>query len=363
MNNIWAQTKAVISKVFAETVKEVEKDFPTDDDCVDEIYRLVEPNLQCGHCDEVTFSHNHGSRIASCDTCSKKIRFTAGTLFDHMHKPRPILTALIAMKNGVIFNPNMLSNACGVVYQSAYGVFDKLTRYAIEMVEQDSIPVLSNEFDKVISRRSFETEARRHPHTEKEKEFAQMMERGEDFVQERIRQYINPDGSLAEGEEPPIYADEQRIYDMLADGAFTANTIAELSGMNIAKVTGGLMLLLSCELIAMQPGGYFKRTPIMGDAVAAFDPNTMDRVTHAVDLLRIVFRGVSRRYIQRYVAAYWCFVGRSQAERDSFVQRCCMIVGGAKEFSDSYVSPIILSFPARFSQDASVYCKFGLDNV
>ena len=60
-----------------------------------------------------------------------------------------------------------------------------------------------------------------------------------------------------------------------------------------------------------------------------------------VEFIRFFFHGVSRKHLQHYLAAYWCFNDRSRWQSESIIPLCDK--HGPVSYNDvlEYVTPVV----------------------
>lgn len=112
------------------TIRDFEREFPTDDACLDWLRGFLYPDgIHCKKCDRVTKHHRVASRRSySCDYCGHHVHPTAGTLYHKSSTPLRLwfyATYLMASTRCGI-SAKQLERELGVTYKTAWRMFKQL---------------------------------------------------------------------------------------------------------------------------------------------------------------------------------------------------------------------------------------------
>jgi predicted transcriptional regulator len=304
-----------------------------------------------------------GARFARCRKCNKKISITAGTIFERMRSARPYLVPMLLIERGISFNARQLHRLVGIAYSSAWEIFQKMMHVVSQVMIEKGIAVSSFDFNEVICKRSTETEARKHPSTEQEEVRMQLVERAskesiDHIIESKISLFLKPrTEAIPSGDTDsqetilirspnhdqgsPVCSTEKVIYKLLSSQPTSIDQLAAATGFETKVVSAGVTMLELAQLIKCVPAGLFVRS---NEAlVAALSPtppdaNVVSEVNRAIDFIRRHFHGVSRKYLQNYLAAYWCSVDRARWHNGALFKLCLRRVAGRSELK-LYVSP------------------------
>jgi transposase-like protein len=353
--------------VLCAEVNAIDKQYPTESKRINAIWRMLRGSVQCPSCGCSKLRRKSGSRTGHCKKCRRKVWFTSGTIFEKMRESRPYLVAIHLAQKGIPFNATELHRLVGNAYSSSSEIFKKIMSVVLGAMDEKSVSVLSFEFSPVICKRSSETEARKHPVTEQENLMQQLVEqgasnKGDAFVENKIKEFKMP-GILAETNESAedgkmetaqserisaqegLYRDEKLIYGLISDQPVSVDQLIAKSGLKIQNVLAAVTMLGVVDLIKSLPGDrYVHSTATNGVFPSPSDPQLSDAVDRAVIFVRRHFHGVSRKYIQIYLAAYWCFFDRARWSNDAWFKQCRLFRQVGRISIDSYVSPLILQF-------------------
>jgi len=262
----------------------------------------------------------------------------------------PILLA----ERGIPFNARILSRVCNIVYSTALEIFKKIMN-AIYMAMSDSAILISSfEFNALICKRSLETDARRHPVTEQEDAGAvQLQNTGvEKIIEERTSGFnhsVGPDceekksqtGAL---ESKIVPSNQKLIFELLSKEPQSMDQLIATSGLEPKDVVATVSILELSELATRLSGN---RIVLAAELFTPFRPELDSKVrgsiNQAIWFIRKFFHGVSRKYIQIYLAAYWCFLDREKWSAGTVFKQCCETPGIEMK---TFVSPVQLRFCA-----------------
>ena len=120
------------------TIKDFEKQFPTDDSCLDFLKEARWPKgISCAKCGKVTPHYRiFGRKVYSCQFCGTQVSPTAGTIF---HKSdTPLLSwfhaifLMASTKTGI--SAKQLQRELGVTYKTAWRMFKEIRKLMSESV-------------------------------------------------------------------------------------------------------------------------------------------------------------------------------------------------------------------------------------
>lgn len=120
------------------TIKDFEKQFPTDDACLDFLLEARYPKgVYCQKCQKITTHYRIANRkVYSCNFCGSHISPTAGTIFHKSDTPlRSWFHAIFLMastKTGI--SAKQLQRELGVTYKTAWRIFNQVRKLMAEDV-------------------------------------------------------------------------------------------------------------------------------------------------------------------------------------------------------------------------------------
>ncbi|MBI2811085.1 MAG: hypothetical protein HYX67_09690 [Candidatus Melainabacteria bacterium] len=233
-------------------------------------------------------------------------------------------------------------------------IFKKVLSAVLCAMDESSVLVSSFEFNSIICKRSIETAARKHPVSEQEDTNDLSLRNPssiEQAFEERIAVFKQPVSSFASDKETAgeggesskiVECPEKRIYDLLSNEPQSIDQLIAASRLEPKVVIATVSILELTDLASLVPGN---RVILSKEHLSAQLPQlnleTQARINQVIWFIRKFFHGVSRKYIQIYLAAYWCFVDRVRWAKGALFQQCCQTAGIDMR---TFVSPIDLRF-------------------
>lgn len=335
--------------IVAAEVDFVDRVYPTEQACFSEVWRRIRPSKRCQFCGSAKLKLKSGNRIGNCGKCGKKFRMTAGTVFERMRKARPYLVAIHLCEKGVPFSARLLERVCCIAYATALHIFKKIMGAVLMAMKERCVLVSSFEFDLAICKRSIETPAHKHPVSEKEQAIdASLLNAAsiEEAFADRISVFktesaedsrSSKDGA-ANGEI--TRSPERQIYELLSTEPQSIDELIAVSGLEPKVVIATVSVLELTDLALIVSGN---RVVLSAERVRAqlseLDSQTHAQIRQVVWFIKNFFHGVSRRYIQIYLAAYWCLLDRVRWANGAVFEQCCKT---ASIDLKNFVSPVEL---------------------
>lgn len=284
-----------------ELVEEFDKNFPTDESCLDELQQYVTGgDFSCRACGHPSPERKENGRLLHC-ACGARRWIFSGTLFHGVKKPRAWLAALKIRASKIKINKNQFSKLFGIAYATANGIFKKLDLVVFKDSMKE-LPVLeSTEFISVIGKRSRETPAGLLPVEEQEKlhkEHADLEKSklGADAWDKLISEHFAD-------EEPELIDNLKVVYKSLKE-KLSFDSIVD--GFNLSTGT-----VMSCttmlELAGFVRAGYpYYECLAEAPRKAILDESTSFLVSSFLEFVKSTYQRISRKYLQLYLAEFWC---------------------------------------------------------
>ena len=194
----------------------------------------------------------------------------------------------------------------------------------IAIVVEDQMPdqatvVLSSAFLSVFGKRSRLTPANAHPRSEQEefeKELDAQMEDDESVGK------ANPADGISE--------QERQVYDLLSQSPMSFDALCARTGLSAGDLAASLTMLELNELAKRERGDQYVRLAPRptseshsqwagkGDST---NPTTM-LISAFLKLASSHWRGISRRFLQKYLALFWCHIDRLRWQEGSLLDAC-----------------------------------------
>ncbi len=350
-------------------------EFPTEEDCLEELYRRAaqEHLLKCRNCGNADILKNYGERVINCRQCKKETWLTAGTFFNRIKHARPWVAAIWLMEHGISLSSSKFQKLVGIAYSSALNIFKKLTTVIQGQMGEDGLVVPSSLFSILFCKRSRETPARAHPIAEERIErkllddgVANKLSASEDLAAASstlvtsIVKFASDPNSLSKAPEATnsdieetthaggLYGSEKEVYDLLSTQPVQFDIICDRTGMPASKVSSALTMLELAGVVIRVAGDRYVRnvskpsgqkTAVQSSGCTVSTAETTMNVAAVINFVRRNFQGISRKYLQNYLAAYWCTVDKTRWSLGSLLQACLRSDPISYDEILDYVSP------------------------
>lgn len=295
------------NQAVARAWREFSRCYADEVECVEKIFRIVDGSVICVFCDGRDFARERGSRVLHCRACGREVWLTAGSFFHRKKLLRPWLAAIWMMEHGVIINALQLKQLLNIAYSSAHYILRSLACVVEEQSSNTSDIVPSYLFLDTFSRRSSETPAREHPRAE------------EKALQEQQEERANFDNSQMDVSGLPD--DQQEIYMNLAQGPRSVDYLCSRTGLDIGPALAALTMLELDGLIQLSSGVCYQRVEV-ASLPSEISEGALNFVHGAIRFVRRIFGGISRKYLQSYIASYWCYTDRKRWGPGALLQAC-----------------------------------------
>lgn len=140
------------------------KRYPTEEACITALYSLV--GISCNDCNSSNIQRFGERRRAYCLDCKKTTWLLARTFFQWVKKPRAYLLALEILGRGLSLNASLLSKLVPISASSAMHVINKVAMVVEGHIDQTFIQIESEDFAYSVVRRTRDTPAGEHVHSE-----------------------------------------------------------------------------------------------------------------------------------------------------------------------------------------------------
>jgi hypothetical protein len=306
--------------------------FPDEESCVEEIYRrLSAERRKCTYCN-ADLDRARGARSARCGRCRNETFLTGGTVFHGVWALRPWLAAIWLLERGITFNSHQLHlELGGIAYSTARNILLKIAH-----VVQSAFPVEvqaqpSSLFSVLFTRRSKETPAREPP-------IAEELSISEQGSTEQTEESL-PD-ACEELDEP-----QQRLLALLnTEEKKHIDTLSNDLNLPVEQVSVALVILELDGLVKRATGERYMRVEARRSVADSASEETIQAITQACLELRRQFHGISRKYLQLYLAWHWCI--RSKQWQKGALLSHCVNASLVPIAIDEYVTPTLVKFVA-----------------
>lgn len=332
--------------------QQFESEYKTEEDCINEIYERADTLglVACKHCRGMELERVSGSsRLMLCVSCHKYTSFTTGTIFERVRRIRPYFAAIWLSEQGISWSSNQLHQLAAIAIATAQKIFKKITSVITNLMHNDSQDVSSALFLSLVCKRSRLTPALQHPCAEQlglESGTADSAEKYQELAATNIpneaerEPIISPVEKAENSTDMP--ASEAKILSLVSGQPISFESLCERSGMPTHAVSSSVSFLEIFGLVNRLPGDKFVRPfpERPSQKKTSVDDAPMNVIAAFLAHARSVFHGISRKYLQNYLAAYWCHVDRERWTRGTLLEACLQSPFITNETILAYVTPL-----------------------
>lgn len=286
--------------------------FPSENECL-QAFPAV-----CKACELLNESDE---RCFVCTKCKTKTWRTADTYFRGLRMLLPTLAWIWLAEDRASISVKKFAEIFGISYADAWSTNAKVKAVLEEeMNKHDAFEVVSKTFDSAICKRTIQSLAGKHPNYEEDDD-------------------AEPD--LEELEE--MDSDQQIVYAELKSQPIHFDVLYQRSGLSIAKFGAALAMLDMNGTVQQHIGNQFSLKKTSPTIPVSSDE--MDAIRRFHMYVRKTFHGVSRKYIQRYLAAFWTRWGVDRWTKQTLFKTILMYVRPSRADILAYHSPQKLRIP------------------
>ncbi len=339
---------------------------------VEGLYKIindVEP-ITCQRCGSQEIERAYGQRRCRCKQCGKKSSFTVGTFFQRCKHITAWLAAAQLTDLGLTTNQCELARETGASDSTTWAILRKIEDLQNRFLKTHpgATELDSALFTGIFYRRSLETPANRHPveeQTEMEKrEFVEALA-DETPGQKPSHSHHSPGQQttmqdITKTEAPREYSEsETEVLKYISTERITFDELCRFTGLATAKIQCALTMLELDELIKIEgnvivsqnptpitkakPGqGAQNPLPIHKKSTANSHKIPKKKIDSILSFIYDNFQAISRKYLQLYLAAYWCQVDRTTWSPGSFYKACRHTDAKTYKQIKSFVSPLVV---------------------
>jgi hypothetical protein len=266
-------------------------------------------HCQCGLTVKKKKYQSKKPRTLICKNCKKEIWFTAKTPFKRAERLKAWLGAIFLMGNGAVVTSNKLAALGGTAISTALNIVRTIGLVLeherhLETANR-SFPVPSAEFISIFCRRSLLTLPKVHPSTEIEENASSATKTKQGRSEQR------PQATTTEH----LSESEREIFELITAEPITQDQICQSTTLPVSAVASALVILEIEGLIQAHAGGRFSRRGCSDSTNNETEEKTnplaaMSLVGRTIDSTLSIRGGISRKYLQIYLAAIWCHFDR-----------------------------------------------------
>ena len=315
------------------------------EDLVQRLSRSNKIKCKCGSKD---IARKRGERTGLCRNCRCTVNLTANTFLHGIRNPKAWHLNLWLRERGVSLSSKRFAELAGISQSTAWCMNKKIAAVIVTHMTEECYSLYSGFFLGLIYKRSKETPRREHPRAE-QLEFDEMYENEfgtpppdldeEDAQHAEEGSYNQPHyqvevenveaGESSDDATSALSEAEQRVYSFISNQPVQFEQLLRMLDLEVGELSSLLTTLELAGLVESSIGDWYVRIEPR-QATRRILPERQDQVTdsqkagvqHAKDFLSKVFLGISRKYVQSYLAEFWFFVDRNYWQQNSIWEAC-----------------------------------------
>jgi hypothetical protein len=349
--------QAIKEATLRENMLLFDMQFPTEADCLEELSRRCDGDeaLSCKSCGSFDLQREYGGRVSICKFCSKQSWLTAGTFFARIRSARPWLAAIFLLERGVSFNASDLHRLVNIAASTAGQIIKKISMVIHSYLEMEAaaIEVPSGLFFPIIGKRSLETPANKHPIAEQEEMEKRMIENETESIAAVTSSAIVTKGLLSGVAASGLSGHQKAVYELLSTKPVHFEELLQQTKLPVGTLSSTISMLELEGLIKGQAGDHYVLATEEGAAgkqgintQATYGPDPTieahDSIAASIDYVRAGFHGISRKYLQLYLAAHWCYIDSKRWSSNSLLKACNRFREITYADIRAFVSPLLV---------------------
>lgn len=353
MPTILSRKSVHLTDEQSQIVNEFFAKFPTEQDCIEEICKQIEPK-SCPLCGGDQLVREFGSRIIYCRSCRGKTYCTGDSFFHRLRKIQAMLACIFFYQKGFCIPSTKLAELFGVTTATAQRIIKKVSHVLKEQMKIELPKIASAEFLPIFGKRSTETPARKPPRYE-QKIIEDELKQSEPPPQEYQSSSESNQSDSSNDNEPlssVMFSSADLDGSILNHISDEPKTFDELLSLNLksASELSSLLGIFEIEgLVKALPGGKYVRFKPTKDQVfflslADESESNSDKTALIMLFIRSNFGGCSRKYLDLFLSMYWCFRDRARWGPGEVLRAC--LDYGYISFKSIYsnVTPLLTNF-------------------
>ncbi len=267
---------------------------------------------RCGHVFEKATRAAYERRV-KCAECRRHSHFTVGTLYERVTQVRARLGAVWLMDHGAVVTSTKLNQIFGIATSTGLCIINSIGLF-IESFRQTSFDEASEGlscpiFCEIMIKRSRITGAYEHAASVPEEVTVTDVE--PDLSNDFSQSFSEPESSDMSDDLGDL---DRAVLAQISATPISVDTICESLDSTAGPVGASLTMLELLGHIVSGPGNSFVRlraAKVKSSSSTDFSPQALAFAEAAIDNIKAIRQGVSRKYLQLYLGAFWCCFDRN----------------------------------------------------
>lgn len=337
--------------------------YPDNESCWKDLHnmQLGAGTLSCINCFAKDSVRKDGERTAKCSGCGKTIWITAGTFFHRVRNLHAVFGAIWLIQNGQVVSSLYLSKLAGTAQSTALNTLKSIYFVIDQSLTGTFEDIGSLHFMGMFFKRSKQTPKKEHPLNEE----SSYDEKSDPDFAGPIIDFDNDSQTVM----PSMSEQEEKIHSVLLFGPNSVDVIQNLTKISMSELLICLSMLEMRGIIKTAAGGKFAVANNNAYTKSAKNNTGKSRRSASschlasccgataksagINLLRVertvgkvfahvcqMIHGLSRKYLQLYLALFSFTYNLKGEARPSLFAICLGADYVTKETLDEYVTPL-----------------------
>ena len=322
---------------------------------LEELFKHEMIRCHCGNNSPQNFARID-LRVLGCLHCSRKIRFMANTCFRYVKQLKAWLGAIYLKERRVVVTSYRLTRLCNIASATAHNIVTTLgchIQKELELRHCDAVHTAPLDlFIKVLFKRSLISGSYKHPSEppdETNREASCDTQTSQQKENQKKKTFSNSTNDLTESADESTDSDlsdtDRLVFESIRQTPTSQDSLCATTGMTAAQISSSLVMLEISGLIQAQPGNLFVRCKrsTAHNLASEVKESAAAIAWRAFKTIGEIYGGVSRKYLQLYLAAFWCHQDGTSWPEGSLLK--ILLRGEPIQFQEilNYVSPLTVS--------------------
>lgn len=248
-----------------------------------------------------------GGRCLKCLDCRSKTWITSSSFFKGIRKPLPYLAVIYFLEYGIALNSIELSTLTYVTQSTAWEIIKKISLVANASLsgQGERVPVIY--IREAIYKRSRKTPSDCSPAQELEQAIEAVKNSSDMTIS--MLESADKDHSNQSSFQGMLADQELLILEAIGQSALHADDLCSRLKLGPSKVLPSLTILELDGLIESVAGNRYRRKPLnpVSEELSPLpvSQNASAMIGEVIEFACSVYRGISKKYSQLYVALMW----------------------------------------------------------
>jgi hypothetical protein len=258
---------------------------------------------KCGYVFESATRAMYERRV-KCKVCRRKIYFTVGTLYEGVANVRARLGAVWLMEHGAVVTSTKLNQLFGIATSTGLSIINSIGAFIEAMrgsrFEEASERVNCPIFGEIMIKRSRISGAYEHASSVPAEVADSDVDAGTNADSGHFNQSASSSDDLGDL--------DRAVLALISAAPISVDSICQKVDQPAGAVGAALTMLEILGHISSIPGNSFVRpTSPKRESCSVESPKLLEFIEAAVQNIKAIRQGVSRKYLQLYLGAFWCF--------------------------------------------------------